>query len=195
MFLLDDQSWPGAWPEDPWAAMSGGQVQPPWRQASPPSPPPGMSMFGWPQTPPQAQPEYYNMGMPPQYGYRGLSSLGRKVSPKADVAQGVVLRAQEVNSNSFVSLAARDVDDHVLCHEPIVFDAISWKAPSTQRSVAIICRLRSSASFATTKLGFGTIRFQTVSHIIVGHPRGSSRPLRSRRSVASHCAEPRFHRG
>ena len=88
--LLGDQSWPGAWPEDPWWAVSGGQARP-WMQASPPSPPPGMSMVGWPQTPPQAKPEYYNMGTPSQYGYRGLLSLGRKVSPKADVAQGVIL--------------------------------------------------------------------------------------------------------
>ena len=75
----------------------------------------------------------YNMGTPPQYGDRGLSSLGRKVSPKADVAQGVILRSQEVNSNSFAPLAARAVDSHMLCHEPIMFDGISWKAPSIQR--------------------------------------------------------------
>ena len=39
----------------------------------------------------------------------------------------------EVNANSFAPLAARDVDNHMLCHEPIMFDVISWKAPSTQR--------------------------------------------------------------
>ena len=51
-----------------------------------PSSPPGMSMFGWRQTPAASHAEWYNFATPLQYGSpgpRGLSSLGRKVHPTA----------------------------------------------------------------------------------------------------------------
>ena len=100
------------------------------------------------------------MGTPPQYGYRGLSSLGKKVSPKADAAQGVSLRVPEVNSNSFAPVAARDVDDYMLCHGTMLLMLFHGRLRALKefgsRSVLRTCRLITSASCAMKKVGFGT---------------------------------------